>query len=84
MATTAHNELNSTRGLINYIDTKVKCHPKKLTCKGTFRQVFTSRIFLSTTVPIPPNIKINNVYLVPKVIYPERFYGIKIIKKSKR
>jgi hypothetical protein len=30
-----------TRGLINYIDTKEKCrHLKKLTCKGTLRQVF--------------------------------------------
>jgi hypothetical protein len=30
-------------GLINYIDTKAiccHCHPKKLTCKGTLRQVF--------------------------------------------
>ncbi len=28
-------------GLINYIDTKAKCrHRKKLTCKGTLRQVF--------------------------------------------
>ncbi len=28
-------------GLINYIDTKAKCcHLKKLTCKGTLRQVF--------------------------------------------
>jgi hypothetical protein len=27
--------------LINYIDTKAKCrHLKKLTCKGTLRQVF--------------------------------------------
>jgi hypothetical protein len=30
-----------TLGLINYIDTKAKCrHLKKLTCKGTLRQVF--------------------------------------------
>ncbi len=28
-------------GLINYVDTKAKCrHLKKLTCKGTLRQVF--------------------------------------------
>ncbi len=28
-------------GLINYKDTKVKCrHQKKLTCKGTLRQMF--------------------------------------------
>jgi hypothetical protein len=27
-------------GLINYIDTKSKCHLQKLTCKGTLRQVF--------------------------------------------
>jgi hypothetical protein len=27
-------------GLINYIDTKAKCRHKKLTCKGTLRQVF--------------------------------------------
>jgi hypothetical protein len=31
----------SSHGLINYIDTKAKCHHlKKLTCKGTLRQVF--------------------------------------------
>jgi hypothetical protein len=31
----------SSHGLINYIDTKAKCrHLKKLTCKGTLRQVF--------------------------------------------
>jgi hypothetical protein len=30
-----------THGLINYIDTKAECrHLKKLTCKGTLRQVF--------------------------------------------
>ncbi len=30
-----------SHGLINYIDTKAKClHLKKLTCKGTLRQVF--------------------------------------------
>ncbi len=30
-----------SHGLINYIDTKEKCrHLKKLTCKGTLRQVF--------------------------------------------
>jgi hypothetical protein len=30
-------------GLINYIDTKAKCfHLKKLTCKGTLRQVLRS------------------------------------------
>jgi hypothetical protein len=30
-------------GLINYIDTKAKCRQlKKLTCKGTLRQVFIS------------------------------------------
>jgi hypothetical protein len=29
------------QGTINYIDTKAKCrHLKKLTCKGTLRQVF--------------------------------------------
>jgi len=28
-------------GLVNYIDNKAKCrHLKKLTCKGTLRQVF--------------------------------------------
>ncbi len=27
-------------GLIDYIDTKAKCHLKKLTCKGTLRHVF--------------------------------------------
>jgi hypothetical protein len=27
-------------GLIDYIDTKAKCHLKKFTCKGTLRQVF--------------------------------------------
>ncbi len=27
-------------GLMNYIDTKAKCRHKKLTCKGTLRQVF--------------------------------------------
>jgi hypothetical protein len=37
-------------GLINYIDTKAKCsHLKKLTCKGTLRQVF---ICLSY-IPLP-------------------------------
>jgi hypothetical protein len=30
-----------TLGLINYIDIKAKCcHLKKLTCKGTLRQLF--------------------------------------------
>ncbi len=31
----------AVHGLINYIDTKAKCrHRKKLTCRGTLRQVF--------------------------------------------
>jgi hypothetical protein len=33
--------LTPWHGLINYVDTKAKCrHLKKLTCKGTLRQVF--------------------------------------------
>jgi hypothetical protein len=33
--------VSTMHGLINYIDTKAKCrHLKKLTCKGTLRQVF--------------------------------------------
>jgi hypothetical protein len=33
--------LGLNQGLINYIDNKAKCrHLKKLTCKGTLRQVF--------------------------------------------
>ena len=35
------NEVGVTHGLIYYIDTKSKCrHLKKLTSKGTWRQVF--------------------------------------------
>ncbi len=35
--------VSRTHGIINYVDTKPKCrHLKKLTCKGTLRQVFIS------------------------------------------
>ncbi len=35
--------LDLNHGLINYKDTEAKCrHLKKLTCKGTLRQVFIS------------------------------------------
>jgi hypothetical protein len=40
---TAHENINfrCNLGLINYIGTKAKCrYLKKLTCKGTLRQVF--------------------------------------------
>jgi hypothetical protein len=37
--------VNLDHGLINFIDTKIKCrHLKKLTCKGTLWQVFI-RVF---------------------------------------
>ncbi len=39
----------SIHGLINYTDTKAKCrHLKKVTCKGTLRQVFVSGLSVDT------------------------------------
>jgi hypothetical protein len=39
------------QGLINYIETKVKCrHLKRLTCKGTLRQVFYQSLLTGDTV----------------------------------
>ncbi len=39
------DDVTTARGLMNYKDTKAKCrHPKKITCRGTLRQVFI-RVF---------------------------------------
>jgi hypothetical protein len=35
MMSTTRSSSTRTMDYMNYIDTKAKCHPKKLTCKGS-------------------------------------------------
>jgi hypothetical protein len=60
--------------LINYIDTKAKCrHLKKLTCKGTLRQVF---ICLRSSGPYPPPLtQCIRVYSVSLYVFLQRKGG---------
>ncbi len=52
--------VNSVHGLINYIGTKTNCrHLKKLTCKGTLRQVFI-RVY---RLEIPPVMLVFSIQL---------------------